>query len=181
MSVFVVFDQPVIHSGVLSSGDAPRRTVGEIAREKRLRDDPMAEVLGPLFVTCKRCGNRIKLSPKSLYDPFHWLKHRERCLKKPVGGARATSHPSRETVSPFDSPVLFGGIHVICQIKIEKISPDSSSNTDADNLTPPPPLTPNDDRRGIPAIFKESSSSPDPEEVVVVDTSMKVVRDFILF
>lgn len=114
MSVFVVFDQPVIHSGVLSSGDTPRRTVGEIAREKRLRDDPMAEVLGPLFVTCKRCGNRIKLSPKSLYDPFHWLKHRERCLKKPVGGARATSHPSRETVSPFDSPVLFGGIHVIC-------------------------------------------------------------------
>lgn len=139
----------------INDGDVPRRTVGEIAREKRLRDDPMAEVLGPLFVTCKRCGNRIKLSPKSLYDPFHWLKHRERCLKKPVGGARATSHPSRET------------------IKIEKISPDSSSNTDADNLTPPPPLTPNDDRRGIPAVFKESSSSPDPEEVVV-DTSMKV-------
>ncbi|KAG2051027.1 hypothetical protein BDR06DRAFT_610138 [Suillus hirtellus] len=142
--------------GIHDSGDAPRRTVGEIAREKRLRDDPMAEVLGPLFVTCKRCGNRIKLSPKSLYDPFHWLKHRERCLKKPLGGARATSRPLRETII------------------VDKASPASSSNTDADNLTPPPPLTPNDDQRGTPAIFKETSSSPDPEEVVV-DTSTKVV------
>lgn len=134
----------------------------------------MAEVLGPLFVTCKRCGNRIKLSPKSLYDPFHWLKHRERCLKKPVGGARATSRPLRETVSRFDSPVLFVGIHVTRQIMVDKASPASSSNTDTDNLTPPPPLTPNDDQRGTPAVFKESSSSPDPEEVVV-DTSTKVV------
>lgn len=141
----------------INDGDAPRRTVGEIAREKRLRDDPMAEVLGPLFVTCKRCGNRIKLSPKSLYDPFHWLKHRERCLRKPVGGARATSRPSREPIT------------------IEKNSPASSSNTDADNLTPPPPLTPDDDPRGIPAAFKESSSSPDPEEMVV-DTPTKAVE-----
>ncbi|KAG2157680.1 uncharacterized protein EDB93DRAFT_806732 [Suillus bovinus] len=140
--------------GINDSGDAPRRTVGEIAREKRLRDDPMAEVLGPLFVTCKRCGNRIKLSPKSLYDPFHWLKHRERCLKKPVGGTRATSRPSREII-------------------VEQRSPASSSNTDPDNLTPPPSLTPNDDRQGIPAVVKESSSSPEPEEVVM-DTSTKL-------
>lgn len=140
----------------INDGDAPRRTVGEVAREKRLRDDPMAEVLGPLFVTCKRCGNRIKLSPKSLYDPFHWLKHRERCLKKPIGGARAASRSSKETIT------------------VEKNSPASSSNTDADNLTPPPPLTPNDDRRGVPVVFKESSSSPAPEEMVV-DTSTKVV------
>ncbi|KAG0709417.1 hypothetical protein DFH29DRAFT_229522 [Suillus ampliporus] len=109
----------------------------------------MAEVLGPLFVTCKRCGNRIKLSPKSLYDPFHWLKHRERCLKKPVGAARPISRTSREIIT------------------VEKDSPNSSSNTDADNLTPPPPLTPKDDRRGTPAVFKEGSSSPDPEEVIV--------------
>ncbi|KAG2128593.1 hypothetical protein DEU56DRAFT_508376 [Suillus clintonianus] len=141
--------------GINDGGDAPRRTVGEVAREKRLRDDPMAEVLGPLFVTCKRCGNRIKLSPKSLYDPFHWLKHRERCLKKPVGGARPTNRPSRES------------------IKVEKHSSASSSNTDADNLTPPPPLTPNDDQRGIPAVFKEGSSSPEPEEMVI-DTLTKV-------
>ncbi|KAG5219719.1 HAMP histidine kinase [Salix suchowensis] len=58
-------------------------TPAEKAREKRLRDDPMANVIGPLFVDCKRCGARIKLSPKSVYDPFHWKTHKERCLKKP--------------------------------------------------------------------------------------------------
>ncbi|KAJ8586691.1 hypothetical protein M405DRAFT_344098 [Rhizopogon salebrosus TDB-379] len=135
--------------GIIAEGDAPRRTIGEIAREKRLRDDPMADVIGPLFVTCKRCGNRIKLSPKSLYDPFHWLKHRERCLKKPVGGIiRATKGLSRELNT------------------LEKDSPTSSSNTDTDNLTPPP-LTPNDDRRGSPVVFKEDSSSPVPEEAII--------------
>ena len=40
------------------------------------------DLLGPLFVGCKRCGTRIKLSPKSSYDPFHWVKHRERCLRR---------------------------------------------------------------------------------------------------
>ncbi|OAX39618.1 hypothetical protein K503DRAFT_865287 [Rhizopogon vinicolor AM-OR11-026] len=140
--------------GINAEGDAPRRTIGEIAREKRLRDDPMAEVNGPLFVTCKRCGNRIKLSPKSLYDPFHWLKHRERCLKKPAGGVRATKRLSRE----IDT--------------VEKDSPTSSSNTDTDNLTPPP-LTPNDDRRGSPVVFKEGSPSPGPEEAIV-DSPAKI-------
>ena len=51
-------------------------------REKRLRDDPLADLLGPLFVGCKRCDTRIKLSPKSSYNPFHWVKHRKRCLQK---------------------------------------------------------------------------------------------------
>jgi len=75
----------------------------------------MADVIGPLFVTCKRCGNRIKLSPKSLYDPFHWLKHRERCLRKPVGGIRATKRLSREIVSfVFFGGPLRAGIHAIC-------------------------------------------------------------------
>src|SRR5580658_6395637 len=72
------------------------QTPAEKAREKRLRDDPMADVLGPLFVLCKRCGNRIKLSPKSTYDPFHWQKHRERCLKKPVGATK--KRPDTDTV-----------------------------------------------------------------------------------
>jgi len=53
-------------------------------REKRLRDDPLADLLGPLFVGCKRCGTKIKLSPKSSYDPFHWVKHRERCLRRSI-------------------------------------------------------------------------------------------------
>lgn len=77
----------------------PRRTPAELAREKKLRDDPMAEVHGPLFVTCKRCGNRIKLSPKSSYDPFHWTKHRERCLRKPLGLPRPVRRVPKDAVS----------------------------------------------------------------------------------
>ncbi|KAF8479797.1 hypothetical protein DFH94DRAFT_497687 [Russula ochroleuca] len=62
--------------------DGRPKTAAEKQREKRLRDDPLADLLGPLFVGCKRCGTRIKLSPKSSYDPFHWVKHRERCLRR---------------------------------------------------------------------------------------------------
>jgi len=51
-------------------------------REKQLRDDSMAIVLGPLYVDCKGCGKRIKLSTKSLYDLSHWRTHRTRCLKR---------------------------------------------------------------------------------------------------
>lgn len=64
--------------------DGRPKTAAERQREKRLRDDPLADLLGPLFVGCKRCGTRIKLSPKSSYDPFHWVKHRERCLRRSV-------------------------------------------------------------------------------------------------
>jgi len=60
-----------------------RATPGEKARERKLRDDPMVLVHNPQLVQCRRCGNKIKLSLKSFYDPFHWQKHRERCLKKP--------------------------------------------------------------------------------------------------
>ena len=91
-----------LHSGGESS--VPHRTPAELVREKKLRDDPMAEVHGPLFVTCKRCGNRIKLSPKSSYDPFHWMKHRERCLRKPVGQARPSRRAPKEAVSDLSAP-----------------------------------------------------------------------------
>ena len=76
---------------VVSPAELPRsfidgrpKTAAERQREKRLRDDPLADLLGPLFVGCKRCGTRIKLSPKSSFDPFHWVKHRERCLRRSV-------------------------------------------------------------------------------------------------
>jgi hypothetical protein len=68
----------------LSFIDGRPKTAAEKRREKRLRDDPLADLLGPLFVGCKRCGTRIKLSPKSCYDPFHWVKHRERCLRRSI-------------------------------------------------------------------------------------------------
>ncbi|KIJ65548.1 hypothetical protein HYDPIDRAFT_167207 [Hydnomerulius pinastri MD-312] len=128
-----------------------------MAREKKLRDDPMAEVHGPLFVTCKRCGGRIKLSPKSSYDPFHWTKHRERCLRKPVGVARAARRTPKEIYTSSS-----------------KKSPTSSSNTDGDNATPPP-LTPDDDRPGISDVFKERSPSPNIDDIDL--SSKTVVRE----
>ncbi|KAL6309277.1 hypothetical protein BKA93DRAFT_350307 [Sparassis latifolia] len=74
-------------SNASSSGRRP--TSGEKRREKKLREDRMAIVLSPQMVQCQRCGAKIKLSLKSTYDPFHWQKHRERCLKRPDGVARS--------------------------------------------------------------------------------------------
>ncbi|KIL69300.1 hypothetical protein M378DRAFT_157549 [Amanita muscaria Koide BX008] len=77
------------HRSSVSSSPSPcpfsAHTAAERAREKKLRDDPMAIVIDPLYVDCRRCGTRIKLSSKSLYDNFHWRTHRARCLKKPAG------------------------------------------------------------------------------------------------
>ncbi|KAI0305882.1 hypothetical protein B0F90DRAFT_936285 [Multifurca ochricompacta] len=70
--------------------DGRPKTAAEKQREKRLRDDPLADLLSPLFVGCRRCGTRIKLSPKSSYDPFHWIKHRERCLRRSVVTVKET-------------------------------------------------------------------------------------------
>lgn len=42
----------------------------------------MTLVHNPQLVQCLRCGAKIKLSLKSFWDPFHWHKHKERCLKK---------------------------------------------------------------------------------------------------
>ncbi|KAF8637610.1 hypothetical protein AX17_002679 [Amanita inopinata Kibby_2008] len=82
------------------------QSAAEKAREKKLRDDPMAIVVGPLYVDCKRCGNRIKLSSKSSYDTFHWRTHRARCLKKPIG-AQKTRRAKAPSSSP--SPADSGG------------------------------------------------------------------------
>ncbi|KAF8630164.1 hypothetical protein AX15_003110 [Amanita polypyramis BW_CC] len=79
------------------------RSAAERAREKKLRDDPMAIVVSPLYVDCKRCGARIKLSSKSSYDTFHWRTHRTRCLKKT--GTRG----GRKTKITSSSPVKGGG------------------------------------------------------------------------
>jgi hypothetical protein len=57
-------------------------TAAEKAREKKLKEDPLVESLSHLYVTCKLCKISIKLSPKSTFDPFHWNKHRERCVAK---------------------------------------------------------------------------------------------------
>ncbi|TCD71736.1 hypothetical protein EIP91_005502 [Steccherinum ochraceum] len=56
--------------------------MAERTRERKLRDDKMVLVHNPQLVQCRRCGAKIKLSLKSFWDPFHWHKHKERCLKK---------------------------------------------------------------------------------------------------
>lgn len=86
------------------------QSAAERAREKKLRDDPMAIVVGPMHVDCKRCGNRIKLSSKSLYDTFHWRTHRSRCLKKRNGAKKVRG--TKDTVSgiPSDQYLLVNSL-----------------------------------------------------------------------
>ena len=60
-----------------------RAAESERRRERKLREDPLVTVQSPQLVVCNRCGATIKLSLKSAYDPFHWQRHRERCLKRP--------------------------------------------------------------------------------------------------
>jgi len=128
-----------------SSGEVIQ-TPAEKAREKKLRDDPMADVLGPLFVCCRRCGGRIKLSPKSTYDPFHWQKHRERCLKKP---AHVVKQKKREAERLYTAP--------------PKRTSDPSNKAGLGSLTPPL-TTDDDDEMGGDDRVKEECPSPVLEE-----------------
>ncbi|KAG5647862.1 hypothetical protein DXG03_007786 [Asterophora parasitica] len=114
------------------------QSAAENAREKKLRDDPMAIVIGPLYVDCRRCGSRIKLSTKSLYDACHWRTHRSRCLKrhstapqKRSAKAEIIAPPKRSSqleVSQTPPPLLDTGERQVCA----SLSPSFPS-------TPPPP------------------------------------------
>lgn len=59
----------------------PNQSISERARERYLKQDPLALVLSPSSVECRQCKRKIKLSSKSAYDPFHWRNHRTRCTK----------------------------------------------------------------------------------------------------
>ena len=75
------------------------------SRERKLREDSMCVVLNPKRVQCNQCNIQICLSKKSDYDPCHWNKHRERCLRrKPNGLASGESRGGRPlslTISEF--------------------------------------------------------------------------------
>ncbi|EPT03005.1 hypothetical protein FOMPIDRAFT_1047368 [Fomitopsis schrenkii] len=62
---------------------ARRPTPAEKAREGKLRADALCEIANPQLVRCRRCHSWIKLSAKSAFDPAHWNKHRERCVRRP--------------------------------------------------------------------------------------------------
>lgn len=73
-------------------------TAAEKKRAQKLKDDPLVTLLSPLWVECRRCGSKIKLSPKSTYDPFHWARHRERCLRRPLKIVEAMRQDAEEQV-----------------------------------------------------------------------------------
>ena len=77
------------------------------SRERKLRRDAMCIVLSPQRVRCRRCSTEISLSKKSDYDPCHWNKHRERCLKRKSN--RAASDKSRDGHLPSLTSFQFAG------------------------------------------------------------------------
>ena len=50
-------------------------------RRMSLQSDPRASMIDMYNVQCLKCGVKIKLSAKGLYDLHHWEKHRKRCNK----------------------------------------------------------------------------------------------------
>ncbi|KAI0940954.1 hypothetical protein AcV7_003187 [Taiwanofungus camphoratus] len=118
-----------------------RATPAERLRERKLRDDPMAIVQNPQMVQCQRCGGKIKLSTKSSYDPFHWQKHRERCLRRSDVLVKELKENSDQSSYPTEVKIY-----------------TSSKRRMTDSLTPP--LTPdNDDDRSSEGPVKEESPS----------------------
>lgn len=63
----------------------PKYSIAILQRQRDLERDPLASILSPHLVTCKRCGATVKLHSVSPYDTSHWRTHRSRCLKRPLG------------------------------------------------------------------------------------------------
>lgn len=172
---------------VYSFIDGRPKTAAEKQREKRLLDDPLADLHGPLFVICKRCGTRIKLSPKSCYDPFHWVKHRERCLRRSVqavqevlrvredrAGSLSANYPQQDAAAATVATQLAVSSRALPPSPL--LSPSLSSpslrrRSDTASITPS--LTTDEDEIG-----KRSHSShsdqreppPDEAEVISIDS-----------
>lgn len=72
------------------------RTNAGLAREARVRADPLADVQSPASVRCRRCSQEVKLSQRTYFDLAHWYQHRGRCP--------GSVSPSRETKTSRDTP-----------------------------------------------------------------------------
>jgi len=136
----------IIFASPGSVANAP--TTAEQRREQKLREDPVCEIHSSYLVSCNICGNRIKLSLKSAYDPSHWIKHRERCLRKSGGGARVRKLRDRRraTVKAGDSatPPLTTDddtSSTSVSIKAESPSPSLSSVVAPSHEFPPRSIT----------------------------------------
>jgi hypothetical protein len=89
-------------------------------------------------VSCRRCGTRIKLSPKSSYDPFHWVKHRERCLRRSIEAIKEIIRERGELARSPDAQSARQDSGVA-------VAPDTQLATSSSvlSLSPPPsPLPP---------------------------------------
>ncbi|KAF5373236.1 hypothetical protein D9615_007412 [Tricholomella constricta] len=122
------------------------QSAAEKAREKKLRDDPMAIVIGPLYVDCRRCGTRIKLSAKSLYDACHWRTHRSRCLKRHSAWpkkriAKADIAPSPKRSQPPQQPHTPPPPLVVETPERQILGHNHASSSPLYPITPPNPRT----------------------------------------
>ncbi|KAI0061003.1 hypothetical protein BV25DRAFT_1827240 [Artomyces pyxidatus] len=104
----------------------------------------MANVISSLWIECRRCGSRIKLSPKSTFDPFHWTKHRERCLRRPAGVVkemRAEARPRASHTPQPPSSTLSSPPPSPAPAATPPLTPDASSASSVkhEHESPPPP------------------------------------------
>jgi hypothetical protein len=171
---------------VYSFIDGRLKTAAEKQREKRLLDDPLADLHGPLFVTCKRCGTRIKLSPKSCYDPFHWVKHRERCLRRSVQavqeivrvredrtGDLSAKYPQQDAAAATVSTPLAVSSRALPPSPLllpSLSSPSLQRHSDTDSITPS--LTADEDemdKRSHSSHSDQREPPPDEAEVISIE------------
>lgn len=168
--------------------DGRPKTAAEKQREKRLLDDPLADLNGPLFVTCKRCGTRIKLSPKSCYDPFHWVKHRERCLRRSVQAVQeivrvredrertpSAKYPQQDTAAATVDTPLAGSSRAMPPSPL--LSPSLSSpslrrRSDTDSIITPSLTADEDeiDKRSHSSHSDQRELPPDEAEVISIES-----------
>lgn len=172
---------------VYSFIDGRPKTAAEKQREKRLLDDPLADLHGPLFVTCKRCGTRIKLSPKSFYDPFHWVKHRERCLRRSVQavqeivrvredrvGTLSAKYPQQDAAAATASTQLADSSRALPPSPLlspSLLSPSLRRRSDTDSITPS--LTADEDeidKRSHSSHYDQREPPPDEGEVISIES-----------
>ncbi|KZT67385.1 hypothetical protein DAEQUDRAFT_812931 [Daedalea quercina L-15889] len=109
---------------------ARRPTPAEKARENKLRADALCEIATAQLVRCRRCRSWIKLSAKSAFDPAHWNKHRERCVRRAESIVQELREANDQTPFPADAKPPSGS-------SIDKVPRDRAVAAPAT-----PPLTP---------------------------------------
>ncbi|KAF7794943.1 hypothetical protein EIP86_006086 [Pleurotus ostreatoroseus] len=122
----------------IAPGQAARKmqTDAENAREKKLREDDLVNIYSPQLVQCRRCGAKIKLSLKSAWDPFHWTKHRARCLKRPDDVVKALKTGTTKPITYTRTSPPPKAAKLVAPRAL------SRKRRDSEPALTPPPLTP---------------------------------------